>query len=40
MDADVLFPREFLYRLLAAPAPSALRLDRGFEDTGEEQKAG
>ena len=39
MDADVLFPREFLRRLLAAPAPSALLLDRGFSDTGEEQKA-
>ncbi len=39
MDADVLFPREFLRRLLAAPAPSALLLDRGFTDTGEEQKA-
>jgi choline kinase len=38
MDADVLFPREFLRRLLAAPAPSALLLDRGFEDTGEEVK--
>ena len=38
MDADVLFPREFLRRLLAAPAPSALLIDRGFEDTGEEVK--
>jgi len=38
MDADVLFPREFLRRLLAAPAPSALLLDRGFKDTGEEVK--
>jgi choline kinase len=38
MDADVLFPREFLRRLLAAPAPSALLLDRGFVDTGEEVK--
>lgn len=38
MDADVLFPREFLRRLLAAPAPSALLLDRGFTDTGEEVK--
>jgi L-glutamine-phosphate cytidylyltransferase len=37
-DADVLFPREFLRRLLAAPAPSALLLDRGFADTGEEVK--
>ncbi len=39
MDADVLFPREFLRRLLASPTPSALLLDRGFSDTGEEQKA-
>jgi choline kinase len=38
MDADVLFPREFLRRLLAAAAPSALLLDRGFADTGEEVK--
>jgi choline kinase len=38
MDADVLFPREFLRRLLAAPAPSAFLIDRGFEDTGEEVK--
>ncbi len=38
MDADVLFPREFLRRLLAVPAPSALLVDRGFADTGEEVK--
>jgi choline kinase len=38
MDADVLFPREFLRRLLAVPAPSALLIDRGFSDTGEEVK--
>jgi choline kinase len=38
MDADVLFPREFLGRLLAVPAPSALLIDRGFADTGEEVK--
>ena len=38
MDADVLFPREFLRRLLAVPAPSALLIDRGFKDTGEEVK--
>jgi len=38
MDADVLFPRELLRRLLATPAPSALLLDRGFRDTGEEVK--
>jgi choline kinase len=38
MDADVVFPREFLMRLVAAPAPSALLIDRGFHDTGEEVK--
>jgi choline kinase len=38
MDADVLFPREFLTRLLALPAPSALLVDRSFNDTGEEVK--
>jgi choline kinase len=38
MDADVIFPREFLTRLLALPAPSALLVDRGFNDTGEEVK--
>jgi choline kinase len=38
MDADVVFPREFLTRLLALPAPSALLVDRGFQDTGEEVK--
>ena len=38
MDADVLFPRELLRRLLATPAPSALLLDKGFADTGEEVK--
>ena len=38
MDADVLFPRELLRRLIAAPAPSALLVDRGFSDTGEEVK--
>ncbi|HET7876689.1 MAG TPA: NTP transferase domain-containing protein, partial [Methylomirabilota bacterium] len=36
MDADVLFPDVFLTRLIASPAPSALLLDRGFADTGEE----
>src|SRR3972149_11193239 len=39
MDADVVFPREFLRRLVATPAPSARPICRGFEDTGEEQKA-
>jgi choline kinase len=38
MDADVLFPRVFLRRLLDAPAPSALLIDRDFQDTGEEVK--
>jgi len=38
MDADVLFPREFLRRLAWATAPSALLIDRGFQDTGEEVK--
>jgi choline kinase len=38
MDADVLFCRELLRRLLAAPAPSAFLVDRGFADTGEEVK--
>jgi choline kinase len=38
MDADVLFPREFLRRLLGTPAPSAFLVDRGFADTGEEVK--
>lgn len=38
LDADVLFPREFLRRLMATPAPSAFLIDRGFQDTGEEVK--
>ncbi len=38
MDADVLFPREFLRRLLDSPHASALLIDRGFHDTGEEVK--
>jgi len=38
MDADVLFPPVFLRRLIDVPAPSALLLDRGFADTGEEVK--
>ena len=38
MDADVIFPREFLRRLLRAPAPSAFLVDRGFRETGEEVK--
>jgi choline kinase len=39
MDADVLFAREVLARLVESPEPTALLLDRGFADTGEEQKA-
>jgi choline kinase len=39
MDADVLCPRDFLVRLLRAPAPSALLVDRAFQDSGEEVKA-
>jgi L-glutamine-phosphate cytidylyltransferase len=38
MDADVLFPREFLRRLVGATAPSAFLVDREFQDTGEEVK--
>ena len=38
MDADVLFPDRFLSGLIESPAPSALLLDRGFNDTGEEVK--
>ena len=38
MDADVLFPPVLLTRLIAAPVPSALLLDRSFDDTGEEVK--
>ncbi len=38
MDADVLFPRELLRRLLDTPAPSAFPIDCGFQDTGEEVK--
>jgi choline kinase len=38
MDADVVFPRVFLQRLVGSPAPNALLIDRGFGDTGEEVK--
>ena len=38
MDADVVFPREFLRRLVGSTAPNALLVDRGFADTGEEVK--
>jgi choline kinase len=38
MDADVVFPREFLRRLVGSPGDNALLIDRGFADTGEEVK--
>jgi choline kinase len=38
MDADVVFPRVFLHRLIGSAAPNALLRDRGFADTGEEVK--
>ena len=38
MDADVVFPREFLRRLVGSTAGNALLIDRGFGDTGEEVK--
>ena len=38
MDADVLFATELLRRLVDMSPPSALLLDRGFADTGEEVK--
>jgi choline kinase len=38
MDADVVFPREFLVRLVQSAARHALLVDRGFADTGEEVK--
>lgn len=38
MDADVLFPTGMLRSLVECPAPSALLIDRGFTDTGEEVK--
>jgi choline kinase len=38
MDADVVFPREFLRRLVESTAPNALLVDGGFADTGEEVK--
>ncbi len=38
MDADVVFPKEFLRRLVAGPAANAFLIDRGFADTGEEVK--
>ena len=38
MDADVVFPTEFLRRLVASPAANAFLVDGGFADTGEEVK--
>lgn len=38
MDADVLFPTVLLRRLIACPDQSAIMIDRGFTDTGEEVK--
>jgi len=38
MDADVVFPREFLRRLVGSAAANALLIDLGFADTGEEVK--
>src|SRR4029450_7594329 len=38
MDADVVFPREFLFRLLRSAEPNAFLIDEGFADTGEEVK--
>ncbi len=36
MDADVVFPREFLRRLVGSAAANALLIDLSFADTGEE----
>ena len=38
MDADVVFPREFLRRLVGSAAANALLIDLSFADTGEEVK--
>jgi choline kinase len=38
MDADVVFPREFLHRIVGSAAANALLIDLGFADTGEEVK--
>jgi choline kinase len=38
MDADVVFPKEFLRRLVGSQASNAFLIDRGFADTGEEVK--
>src|SRR6266436_3808610 len=37
MDADVVFPREFLRRLVGSTAAQAFLIDEGFADTGESQ---
>ncbi len=38
MDADVVFPSEFLVRLLGSVEPNAFLIDEDFHDTGEEVK--
>lgn len=38
MDADVVFPREFLRRLVRSAVANALLIDLGFADRGEEVK--
>lgn len=38
MDADVLYPRVLLERLIRSRHPSCVLLDEAFEDTGEEMK--
>jgi choline kinase len=35
MDADVVFPREFLFRLLRSAEPNAFLIDEEFQDTGK-----
>ena len=35
MDADVVFPREFLFRLLRSPEPNAFLIDEGLEERGK-----
>lgn len=40
MDADVLYPRELLRRLLTSSSPSCLLLDESSPDSGEEMKLG
>src|SRR5438445_11019452 len=38
MDADVVFPREFLRRLVGSAADQAFLIDEGVADTGAEVK--